>query len=358
VHTDASSAVIRSAKRQVGTQSAIVGFTTADGQKTKVVVERGKLEQVLRQSKRAEALSVAEKDLKEQASQCLASKLEACFQPIKDRSSKFADWYFAYPTTFRLLREACTSVLRHSADISRSTPLHDAVAADMEALLMQKYERIVLQPELNDTHLQEAFLASAQQAHRRFCSAASDVDNVLVVELAKHTSHLEEPTQDAIRLDLDWAAQLHKIKIVPTQFEKVPELTLALSMGGALAGKAASAAAGSKVAGTLGAKAAGSAMGKFGGPFITKALAAGSGAAAGLLAGPLGAVVGGAAGLGADFAVNLGLELLQREDFEREVERVLQATQRDYFKSLEAELHRAISVWVSDAIHLLPTSLE
>lgn len=32
--------------------------------------------------------------------------MKLCFSPIEQRSSQFADWYFAYPTSIKLLRAA------------------------------------------------------------------------------------------------------------------------------------------------------------------------------------------------------------------------------------------------------------
>ncbi|CAE6914000.1 ANK1 [Symbiodinium natans] len=266
-------------------------------------------------------------------------------------SGNFADWYFAYPTTIKLVREAATSAARHSADLSRTTPLKTAIAMDLDDVLMQKYERIVLQPELNNAKLQEAFLNTAKDLHQRFCRDIRDLDDQLLRELAKRTSHLEEPSHDAVHLTLDWSSQRHKVKAVPAQFEKMPELSLALGVGGAVAAKAAGASLSSKVAGAAAGKAVCS---KLSAPFALKAL--GGTAVAGLLAGPVGGAVGLAAGVGADVALHRGLELLQRKDFEAEVLRAVQATRDEYFQTLEAELHRALGAWMADARHLAYTS--
>jgi len=73
----------------------------------------------------------------------------------------------------------------------------------------------------------------------------------------------------------------------------MPELTLALSAGGAVLGKALGATAASKSVGVITSKAF---AGKLGSPFVAKALAASSGAFAGTFAGPLGTLAG--AGVG------------------------------------------------------------
>ena len=42
------------------------------------------------------------------------------------------------------------------------------------------------------------------------------------------TTHVKTPQTSDIKLSLDWGSQLHKIKSVPVNFEKTPELTLYL----------------------------------------------------------------------------------------------------------------------------------
>lgn len=67
-------------------------------------------------------------------------------------------------------------------------------------------------------------------------------------------------------------------------------------------------------------------------PFVKAATAS----ATALVAGPAGAVAGGAAGVAVDMAIGKGLELVQREDFEKEVVRAVTATREEYFRVLEA----------------------
>ena len=137
--------------------------------------------------------------------------------------------------------------------------------------------------------------------------------------VATHTTHAKSPQKSDIKLSMDWSSQLHKIKSVPVNFEKSPELTLVLSSGGAVIGK------------TLASKGASLATtkvlaGKLSAPFVTKVVAAGSGAVAGSVAGPLGTVLGATLGLGIDYGVNFGIELMKREEFIRDVRQVVEAT--------------------------------
>lgn len=53
---------------------------------------------------------------------------------------QFAEWYFSYATSFKLIWEATLSLARRAA----KSPNNEAVAADMDKFLTQKYKRIVL----------------------------------------------------------------------------------------------------------------------------------------------------------------------------------------------------------------------
>ena len=114
--------------------------------------------------------------------------------------------------------------------------------------------------------------------HAQFVETISKMEGDMIELLASETSHLDDPTTNRkddkngegskVLLRLDWATQLHKIKNVPANFEKTPELTVALSAGGAVIGKTVgTAVAGKAAAGTAGSKIVG---GKLASPFVAK----------------------------------------------------------------------------------------
>ena len=43
-----------------------------------------------------EALDKSKQQMQNDASKLLAERLDKCFEPVKERVDKFADWYFAY----------------------------------------------------------------------------------------------------------------------------------------------------------------------------------------------------------------------------------------------------------------------
>jgi hypothetical protein len=88
-------------------------------------------------------------------------------------------------------------------------------------------------------------------------------------------------------------------------------------------------------------------------PYLGRATTVATGAGTGALAGPVGVVVGGVAGLGVDYLINEGVELLQRDEFESAVRESLAGTEGQIQSLMGTELERAVQVWFDDSIQLL-----
>lgn len=303
--------------------------------------------------------------MQQESSRLLSERLENCFVPIKGRVDKFADWYFAYSTSFKLIRHATSSLARHSINFTDRKTLSEAVTIDLDNYLAKQYERIVLRPEITDTEIKEAYLLCVRDIHAQFVETVRKMEGDMLELLSTETNHLEDPTNrnnekndknTRVLLQLDWASQLQKIKNVPANFEKTPELTVALSAGGALIGKTVgTAVAGKAAASTVGTKLVG---GKLASPFVTKAMAAGSGAVVGTLAGPVGTAFGAGIGFAIDFLTNKGIELMKREEFIKDINEIIQSTQKTYQRTLEYELQRIIFVLAEDSMQLLPKVID
>merc|ERR1719245_550966 len=110
----------------------------------------------------------AQREMEEEASRLLKERVEECFNKIEPRSEQFADWYFSYSTSFKLIQEATLSLARHTAKIFEETPINEAVAADMDKFMSSKYERIVLRPEINNSELQAAYLDCVKEVHAKY----------------------------------------------------------------------------------------------------------------------------------------------------------------------------------------------
>ena len=78
----------------------------------------------------------------------------------------------------------------------------------------------------------------------------------------------------------------------------------------------------------------------------------------GSIGGPFGTIFGAALGIGIDYTTNAGIELMQREEFVKDVKGMVNATKKEYLMCLEKELHRAAGVWIEDVMQILPKATE
>ena len=60
----------------------------------------------------------------------------------------------------------------------------------------------------------------------RYLQVIQSIDSEMCELVDSQTTHLKTLQTLDIKLSLDWGSQLHKIKSVPVNFEKTPELTL------------------------------------------------------------------------------------------------------------------------------------
>ena len=67
--------------------------------------------------------------------------------------------------------------------VFEETPINDAVSADMDKFMTQKYERIVLRPEINNSELQSAYLACIKEIHERYLQTISSIDRCPALNL-------------------------------------------------------------------------------------------------------------------------------------------------------------------------------
>ena len=219
VHPDRSEVSIATAVPQVVPTVKIVTNTASSA----TIVDEEKYSEFVRIS--IDKLLESQREMEAEASSLLQKKIEECFDKIHPRSEQFADWYFSYATSFKLIQEATLSLARHAAKVFEETPINEAVAADMDKFLTQKYERIVLRPEINNSELQSAYLACIKEIHAKYLDTIASIDTNMSELVDSNMTHISPPQQSDAQLSLDWSLQMYKIKSVPVKFVKSPELT-------------------------------------------------------------------------------------------------------------------------------------
>ena len=348
VHPDES--VIKTGVRsQVNPQVALV-YTTKDGKKVRVIADAQAYSTFVNQQ--VANLEDSKNQLLKETQLFLHAELLKVFESAQKRITRFADWYFAYPTTYIILWEATTSATRHvfSAEV---TSLSEAVSIDVEKYLHKHYEEIVMRPEITDPQIRAAYKTALQDTHSKYVNIVAQTHADFQVFVTKYTTHLEKPAAENIELTLDWENQLNKVNMA--EYEKGPKgaaLGAALVGGGAVIGKAV-ATKGIAAKAVTGAATKG-VFAKMATPFVSKAVLAASGGAIGTLGGPVGIAVGTVGGLGVDYVINEGVELTQRNAFVNDVHEALSTTQNEWEQEMQQSLQEAIKIWIDDTIQLLP----
>jgi hypothetical protein len=328
-------------------------YKNKDGKKVRVIADAQEYSEFVNQQ--VTELEKERNQLLAQTETQLHDKLTAVFDKMHKRVERFADWYFAYPTTYKILWEATTSATQHVVS-TEATSLSEAVSYDVEKYLHKQYEETVLRPEITDPQLQAAYRNALQAAHENYVNVLSKRQTDFQAFVSKYTSHLEAPTVDKTVLTLDWESQFNKFNMA--DYEKGPKgaaVGAALAAGGAAVGKGVATVAGKGVASKAIAGAASKGIfAKLSAPFVSKAVLAGAGGAVGTLGGPIGTVIGILGGLGIDYAINEGVELTQRETFVADVGEALASTQNEWEQQMLQSLRDAINIWMDDTIQLLP----
>ena len=97
MHADASEARITKVAPQVK-RTVVIQHRRKDGVAVVSVVNADKYSAFV--SSAAVQLEAARSDLEAAASAKLRTELSGCFQPVMQRASLFADWYFGYQTSY------------------------------------------------------------------------------------------------------------------------------------------------------------------------------------------------------------------------------------------------------------------
>jgi len=287
--------------------------------------------------------------LVKQGRERLRSELDVAFEPINSRIGAFADWYFQYPTTYKLLVRAVGAAGRHLKNFGTEEKLTDAIQRELEEHICSQFLKIVLRPESSDVACAGAFKRTIDSTRSHFRTSVDAALQQRLSEFCKTHESTPLKVPDAkVELRLDWRSQSFKAQCVAAAHEKNPEMSALLVATGAVAGKAAS----GKVAAAAGGKAISVLGSKLSAPFATKVISAlGPGVVSlgAAVAGPLGALSGAAAGIATDMLLNAGNELIQRRTFERDVGEAVGATQAEWEQVLGEQIEITVETWCNEA---------
>ena len=289
VHPDRTE-VIASVERQVPPQVTLV-YENQAGELVRVLADAGKYSEFVRIH--TANLERGRQQLHAQAREQLAAGLETVFADLRQRIPAFADWYYAYGTSYQLLWEALASAFRHLGEEQMSV----AVAADLERLIQQHYELLVLKPEITDPRLQQIYHTTLYNARQSYLLMLTTMQAEFQIFIAQHTTHLEASKLPAPEVRLDWSSQLHKVRIASDANSTLGAFRgITLTTLSAIAGKALGSQVGLAVASRLSL------------PFVERALLAVTGGTTGVVSGSLGGPVGATVGVVVGAGVGLAAD--------------------------------------------------
>jgi hypothetical protein len=354
VHQDRSSA--EHGVRPQLVPRAVVVVRDADGNTVRALANADALTDfVRRELKRAE---IVRRETHTRVRAALEARAAPVFMSMRDRVPAFADWYYAWPTSYRLTGKAMYSA---AANVIKPSVmrLDDAVAHDLERYVEKRYRDIVMRPELSDPLLQWAFVHALETGQSGFQFALNGFDTRFQYFVSTQTTYLDGTANlDEVSVVLDLDHQTKKLTISGVErgaLEVARSVTLAA--GGALVGKRVGAAVGAKIAQSISGRATATAARgiavRLAGPYVARGLGTAAATAVGASGGPMGAVIGGATGIGLDYAINEGIEYAERDSLEAGVTEALGIQQRQWQQIMQSSLSEAVDVWFDDLVELL-----
>ena len=356
VHHDRSSAE-HGIRPQLERRTLVV-IRDADGNTVRALANADALSDFVRRE--LERAEIARRDTHTRVRAALDARASPVFTGMRARVPAFADWYYAWPTSYRLTGKAMYSA---AANVMKPSAmrLDDAVAHDLERYVEKRYRDIVMRPELSDPLLQWAFVHALETGRGGFQFALNGFDNRFQNFVATQTTYLDGTVDlDDVSVVLDWDHQTNKLSVSGAERGSlVVARAVTLTAGGALVGKRAGAALGARLAQGISSRpAATTARGvavRLAGPYVARGLGTAAATAVGASGGPMGAMIGGATGLGLDYAINEGVEYAERDSLEAGVTEALKLQQRQWQQTMQSSLAEAVDVWFDDLVELLAT---
>ncbi len=328
-------------------------------------VAQGEVEFVLRQSDGRMVRVIAAKDATDTFINDALIKLDRERVRIRDRAEKaldqvfaatfatrdadlnsYADWFFAWGQSWRLLYEAAVGAVQEAFRLGFSqTQVVDAARHGVEDYLLRHYQEFVLKPGMRDPMVVQGIQGVFMDASVEFGIALGQLDDRLQRFVAEKAVFTEPLAANAVAVKVDWDAEKWR---APRALAEDRYLEPARTVA---------------VVGTA-AVVLGPVVERLALPLLARTTASAlastrnvvGGAAAGSFSPGLGTAVGALVGLAVDWGMNAIQGGLQRGDFIKENGAALDATVAAWKGAITPEVDRAIGVWFDDLSVLVAQS--
>jgi hypothetical protein len=308
-----------------------------DDSVVRVIVEKDAVDRLL--NRILLDLERSRRQVHEQASAEVDALLGRAFATREGDLDRYADWYFAWGRSWRLLYEALAGATQETLRMGFSrTQINEAARHAVEDYLLRRYRELVLKPSVRDPVIVEGIVSVFRDANARFLAAAAAFDSDVQHFVEHEALYAEMLDENAVRVSLDWDAEKWRAPRGNAEDRYLaPARAVGLAVGGAL------------VLGPI--------VDRLVSPFFARAttrvlassrMAAG-GAALGSVGPGLGTALGAAGGLAADWGLNAFNDWMNRDQFIADNASALDATIGAWKGRIVPEVSRGIDVWFDDA---------
>jgi hypothetical protein len=284
-------------------------------------------------------LEIARRNVQGQAKADIDSVFASAFATRLDDLGRYADWYFAWGRSWRLLYEAITGAAQEALRMGFSrTQVNDAARHAVEDYLLRHYQEFVLKPGVRDPMIVAGVVSTFRAADAAYLEAMASLDSEIQKFLASEAFYTETIDDNSIKVTLDWDAEKWR---APRQGADdrflEPVRTVGIVAGGALLlGPMID-----RVAAPFFARAVGQAL--------SSTRMAFAGASLGSIQPGLGTAIGAVGGVALDWGINAFQEWMGREEFIYDNAAALDATIVAWKEMILPEIERSINVWFDDA---------
>ncbi len=359
-------------------------------------VAGGRFDQFLRQQH--EALEAARSELRNQTAAEIAAALKPVFDEMRARVPGYADWNFGYTTKYELMAHAIVPTfdyLSRSLDglTGQVPPKHETlvqtIGAHMTAYLEQQYAERVVQPRQAEIRLQAAFDKTYGALRARWLGVVGEQRRALRAFIDAQAGSAERLWADqakAASLKLDWdgsnasGSAMHKDRVIEKSFRRgllSLRLTIAKSvkaqdepntadnpvaeadeinhvivnlfdkMVGPVVSQMGDLAIGVFAGGVASGTTVGMGMAGLG----PMGLATGLSAAGLATAVPIGGAIGLVATVVAEMLSNRLEEALNRDEFEENIRKTVDATENAVQTKMSSVLDDHVGAWYADIVN-------
>jgi hypothetical protein len=326
-----------SIKRKVADGEVEFVLRQVDGRFVRVIADKDAMAAFVTET--VLVLDKARQRAHERARISLDRVFDVTFATRQEDLDAYADWFFAWGRSWRLLYEALTGAAQEAMRLGFSqTQMTDAARHSVEAYLLRHYQDFVLKPGLRDPFIVEGVTQVLRDANNDYLASVADLDDRVQRFLSNEALLAEKIDTESVSIRIDWDAEKWRgprSRVEDRYLE--PLRTVALAGGSAV------------ITGPLLKRIALPIFARTTVQTLASAKLAISGASLGSIKPGIGTAIGAIGGVVIDLGLNAFQEKVERDDFIEQNSAALEATIAAWKSTIFPEIMQGIDVWFDDA---------